>query len=113
MERIDLSNETIGQITDEIAVPDYDRSALARSIVHIGVGGFHRAHLAVYVDELARKGHTEWGIVGSGVMAGDVRMRDALKSQDTLFTVIARGADELDMRVVGSHVDYVLSLIHI
>ncbi len=109
MERIDLSNETIGQITDEIAVPDYDRSALARSIVHIGVGGFHRAHLAVYVDELARKGHTEWGIVGSGVMAGDVRMRDALKSQDTLFTVIARGADELDMRVVGSHVDYVLA----
>ena len=109
MERTELNNANLGQITDEIAVPDYDRSALARSIVHIGVGGFHRAHLAVYVDELAKLGHTDWGIVGSGVMAGDVRMRDALNAQDTLFTVIARGADELDMRVVGSHLDYILA----
>ena len=109
MERIELKNSSISQITDEIAVPDYDRSALARSIVHIGVGGFHRAHLAVYVDQLAQKGHTDWGIVGSGVMAGDVHMRDALIPQDTLFTVIARGADVLDMQVVGSHVDYVLA----
>ncbi len=109
MDRTELNQTTLGQITDDIAVPEYDRSALARSIVHIGVGGFHRAHLAVYVDELARKGHTDWGIVGSGVMAGDARMRDALQAQDMLFTVVARGADELDMAVIGSHLDYVLA----
>jgi len=41
-------------IDDVVAIPEYDRSALRRSIVHIGVGGFHRAHLATYIDELCR-----------------------------------------------------------
>ena len=72
----------------------YDRSLLRRSIVHIGVGGFHRAHLATYVDELCRAGNTEWAIVGAGVMTADSRIADALGAQDHLYTLVSRGAEQ-------------------
>ncbi len=99
----DLSPET----AETLNAPAYDRSALARSIVHIGVGGFHRAHLAVYVDQLARSGNTKWGIVGTGVMPGDSAMKDALSSQDHLYTLVERSADGHAATVVGSMVDFI------
>ncbi len=91
------------------APPEYDRSALTPSIVHIGVGGFHRAHLAVYVDRLCRAGNSDWAIVGAGVMSGDAKMAEALGSQGHLFTVVERSADGHNATVVGSMVDYILA----
>jgi len=100
---------SISEESNEIATPAYDRANLTRSIVHVGVGGFHRAHLATYVDELAAAGNTDWAIVGCGVMPGDQRMADALNPQDCLFTLITRGADTTEVRVIGSIVDYMLA----
>lgn len=93
--------------TAEIDAPLYDRSQLRRSIVHIGVGGFHRAHLATFVDELCRDGNTRWAIVGAGTLPGDEAMADALDAQDHLYTLMVRDADTTDVRVIGSIVDYV------
>ncbi len=90
-----------------MAVPRYDRAALRRSIVHLGVGGFHRSHLATYIDQLCRLGHTDWSIVGAGVLPGDSAMADALGAQDHLYTLIIRGADETSIEVIGSIVDYI------
>ena len=91
------------------AVP-YDRSAVTAGIVHLGVGGFHRAHQAVYVDDLLRAGATDWGICGVGVLPGDVRMREALASQDHLFTVVVKHPDgTLEPRTVGSVVDFLFA----
>lgn len=104
---MDLSSTTVQQLDARIAVPTYDRGALSRSIVHIGVGGFHRAHLALYVDELARMGNTDWGIVGAGILAGDADMASALAAQDGLYTLVTRDERSVDARVVGSLVDYV------
>lgn len=104
-----LAPETLDGLDPRVAVTDYDRAALAHSIVHIGVGGFHRAHLATYVDELARAGHTDWGIVGAGVMAGDRAMADALGAQQGLYCLVARDEHGADVRVIGSIVDYVLA----
>ncbi|MDR2112117.1 MAG: mannitol dehydrogenase family protein, partial [Candidatus Accumulibacter sp.] len=65
-----------------IARPAYDRARVKVGIVHFGTGGFHRAHQAMYVDELMNQGLSmDWGICGVGVMPADRRMRDALKSQ--------------------------------
>ena len=89
--------------------PSYDRSALARSIVHIGVGGFHRAHLAVYVDQLARAGNTDWGIVGAGVLPYDAKMYEALSTQDHLYTVVSRSQAGFDATVTGSIVDFIFA----
>lgn len=94
---------------DTLVSPVYDRGALRPSIVHIGVGGFHRAHLATYVDELCAQGHTDWSIVGCGVLAGDSAMADALQSQDHLYTLITRGATTTDVQVIGSITDYILA----
>ncbi len=102
-----LSSATLASLPAEVRPPDYDRAALQRSIVHIGVGGFHRAHLATYVDELCRAGHHEWGIVGSGVLDHDAAMAEALGAQDTLFTVIERGPSDTSTSIVGSMIDYI------
>ncbi len=104
---IELTGDGLERLPATVAVPDYDRRALKRSIVHIGVGGFHRAHLATYVDELCRAGHTDWGIVGSGVLPFDKAMADALGAQDHLYTLISRGADTAEVRVIGSIIDYI------
>ena len=51
-------------------LPAYDRSGLSTGIVHIGVGGFHRAHQAVVMDDLlAQGGHGSWAITGLGALA--------------------------------------------
>jgi mannitol 2-dehydrogenase len=91
-----------------IPVPRYDRRRARTGIVHIGVGGFHRAHQAWYHDRLlAEHGAVEWAICGVGVMPGDARMRDALAAQDCLYTLLARSGDgTVDGRVVGALTEY-------
>ena len=104
-----LSQRFLGQLPPYVAVPGYDRTRLARSIVHIGVGGFHRAHLATYISDLAERGHTDWGIVGAGILDRDKAMRDALRPQDHLYTLLVRGPDATHVEVIGTIVDYVLA----
>src|SRR6185312_7937390 len=89
-----------------VPVPGYDRDRLAPRLVHIGVGGFHRAHLAVYVQELAADGGG-WGIVGLGLLEQDARMARALRAQDHLYTLIAKGAGPPSAAIVGSIIGYV------
>jgi mannitol 2-dehydrogenase len=105
-----LRNEILGAIAARgIPVPTYDRSVLRPRILHLGVGGFHRAHLALYVHELAGAG-SDWGIRGFGLLPGDLRMRDALAPQDYLYTLVERGSDESQPQVVGSIVDFVAAV---
>ncbi len=88
-----------------IPVPHYDRGALTPRILHIGVGGFHRAHLARYIDELAESGNG-WGIRGIGLLDADRRIASVLESQDHLYTLIERDSNGSRPRIVGSIVDY-------
>ena len=82
----------------------YDRSRLTAGIVHLGVGGFHRAHQAVYVDALLQRGdHDDWAIHGVGVLPGDARMRDALQAHDGLYTLaVKHPGGAVEQRVVGA-----------
>jgi mannitol 2-dehydrogenase len=89
-----------------VPVPTYDRGRLSPRLVHVGVGGFHRAHLAVYVQELAAAGG-DWGIVGLGLLEQDARMAEALSAQDCLYTLIEKGAGPPSAAVVGSITGYV------
>jgi mannitol-1-phosphate/altronate dehydrogenase len=89
-----------------VAVPPYNRDRLTPAVVHLGVGGFHRAHQAVYFDELAARGHTGWGVVGVGIARPE--LREVLLDQDNLFVVVERGNDKQSARVVGSMVEYLL-----
>lgn len=64
---VDLCAATIPALGERIVVPQYDRRSLTPAVVHLGVGGFHRAHQAVYLDDLARSGETGWGEIGVGL----------------------------------------------
>jgi mannitol 2-dehydrogenase len=91
----------------EALLPAYDRSKLTPGIVHIGLGNFHRAHMAVYLDDLFAlgEGH-DWAILGAGVREGDARMRDALKRQGCLSTIIELDPKGKSARRVGSMIDF-------
>jgi mannitol 2-dehydrogenase len=89
-----------------VPVPIYDRDRLAPRLVHVGVGGFHRAHLAVYAQELAAAGG-DWGILGLGFLEQDGRMAEALGAQDCLYTLIEKGAGPPSPAVIGSITRYV------
>lgn len=96
-----LRNATLHLHSERLTVPTYDRSALTPSVVHIGVGGFHRAHQAMYFDDLAARGVSQgWGIVGVGLHRR--AMKDALVEQDLLYTVVERGSTHERGRVVGA-----------
>jgi mannitol 2-dehydrogenase len=101
------SLETIGALG--VSTPQYDRAALAPRVLHLGVGGFHRAHLALYLHELAGDGG-DWGIRGLGRLEGDRRMASVLASQDHLYTLIERDSDGSRPQVIGSIVDYALTV---
>jgi len=92
-----------------VPTPHYDRAALSPRILHLGVGGFHRAHLALYVHELAAAGG-DWGIRGLGSLEHDRRMASVLASQDHLYTLIERDSRGSRPKIIGSIVDYALAV---
>ena len=101
-----LSAQALGSITTA-SVPAYDRGSLTAGIVHFGVGNFHRAHQAVYLDDLFATGTDhDWALVGAGVREADEAMRQKLKAQDWLTTVVEQEADSSAARITGGMVDY-------
>ncbi len=90
-----------------VAKPDYDRAGLSGGIVHFGLGNFHRAHQAVYLDRLMNKGEGhDFAIIGAGVMPADAAARDVLAAQDFLYSVVEQSAEASDARIVGAMIDY-------
>jgi mannitol 2-dehydrogenase len=103
-----LCEANLPALDRRVARPTYDRRQLRSAIVHIGVGGFHRAHQARYLDDLAeRRISSEWGERGIGILPQDQRMADALQPQDCLYTVVERGAHADAARVIGALTGYV------
>ncbi|WP_339513255.1 mannitol dehydrogenase family protein [Pseudomonas sp. RL_15y_Pfl2_60] len=99
-----LNRQNLSRLAADIGRPSEEYSIAAEGIVHIGVGGFHRAHQAVYTDALINQGEAaQWGICGVGLRAEDRAMRDALAAQDHLYTLVQL-ADEpgAEIRVIGS-----------
>jgi len=73
-------------------------------IVHLGIGAFHRAHQAVYTEHAARlTGDRRWGILG--VTQRSPRVRDQLRPQGGLYTVLTADASGSSLEVIGSVVD--------
>ncbi len=90
-----------------VTLPSYDRSKLSPGIVHIGLGNFHRAHMAVYLDDLFAMGlDHDWASIGAGVRPTDAAMRAALTAQDCLSTVIELDPEGRRARRVGSMIDF-------
>ncbi len=103
-----LSNATLKDLPETIKRPTYDRARLTAGIVHIGLGNFHRAHQSWYLHRLFQQGlNHDWAIVGAGVRPYDAAMREKLKAQDYLTTLIELDPSGMSAEVVGSMIDYV------
>ncbi|APX92375.1 mannitol dehydrogenase [Halomonas sp. 1513] len=105
---VSLCQNALACLHHRVTVPAYDRRRLAPGILHIGLGNFHRSHMAMYLERLFERGEAlDWGIVGSGVMPADVTMRRRLQQQDWLSTIVDLEPGAISARVVGAMVDFV------
>ncbi len=101
-----LGNAALVGLRADIARPAYDRAAVTAGIVHLGIGAFHRAHQAVYVDDVLAK-DPRWGIVAASLRSADTR--DALAPQDGLYTLAVRSGAGEALRVIGSVIDVLVA----
>jgi mannitol 2-dehydrogenase len=97
-----VGSDVVGAMAGgSVRVPSYERERLTGGITHLGVGGFHRAHLAVYIDDLAEKGG-RWSITGSGLMDHDRRMVEVLQRQDHYYLLAEREGETANCRIIGA-----------
>src|SRR5688500_19770723 len=88
-----LNEAALSGLATKVATPGYDRATVSAGIVHFGVGAFHRAHQAMYIDAILARGFTDWAIRGVGVLEGDRAVRDALRAQNNLYTLVTSSPD--------------------
>jgi mannitol 2-dehydrogenase len=105
-----LNEQSLSHLPNTIQIPKYDRHQVTNGIVHIGVGGFHRAHQALYLDNyLHQTSDRRWGVCGVGLLEYDQKMRDALQSQDCLYTLVERSPESDRARVIGTITKYLFA----
>ncbi|HEY4986266.1 MAG TPA: mannitol dehydrogenase family protein, partial [Bradyrhizobium sp.] len=102
-----LSNASLDRLPVTIRRPAYDRSRVTPGIVHLGVGAFHRAHQAIFVDDLLAAGAMDWGIIGASLRSAETH--EALAPQDCLYTVAIRSGADTQHRVIGSILETVVA----
>lgn len=104
MDTIQLNRTSLSRLPSRIHTPRFEPSGVRPGIVHLGLGGFHRAHMARYTHDLFEKrpDMLGWGIVGSGLMPSDRRMAESLAPQDNLYTLVERSGTEEVVTVIGS-----------
>ena len=103
-----LSETVLSSLPETVRAPAYRRADLSPGILHIGVGNFHRAHQAIYLNKLFERGEgRDWAIVGAGLKPYDKAMRDRLEAQDWLTTVVELDPNGLSAQVCGAMIDFV------
>ncbi len=94
-------------LPDSVAVPTYDRSQVRRGVVHLGIGAFHRAHQATIFEAALAAGDLRWGVVGVSLRSPAVR--DQMRAQDGLYTVVVRDDDAAQVQVIGAVLDVLVA----
>jgi fructuronate reductase len=93
-----LSERTLSHVPPQVLRPHYDRASARIGTVHFGPGAFHRAHQAFYFDRLLER---DAGRAICAVSLKTSSLRDALASQDGLYTLVELDAAPT-MRVIGA-----------
>lgn len=83
---------------------DLDRSKITSSIVHIGVGNFHRSHQETFYQQYMKKtGVNNLGVYGISTRDNDKKLSGLLKDQDCLYTVLEQSdSDDAKDYIVSS-----------
>ncbi|MGF1688981.1 fructuronate reductase [Photobacterium japonica] len=96
-----MKNIANSPINPQVIRAAYDRSALQSRIVHLGFGAFHRAHQALFTNEMLEKTGSNWGICEINLFGGEDLIQQ-LREQDHLYTVAEKGAERTDVKLIGS-----------
>jgi fructuronate reductase len=97
----------LNAIATDIGRPGYDREARGIGIVHFGIGAFHRAHMAAYTDEAMAEDKGAWRILGVSLRSPTVR--DQMRPQDGLYTLVERSDAGSKARIVGAIADVLVA----
>ena len=107
---IKLNANNLSLLPKEVVIPTYDRSKIKAGIVHIGIGGFFRAHEAFYTDQALHHNVTDWGICGIALLDNDFKIVDTLVHQDGLYTLMVIKPDgTFETRIIGSIIEYIFA----
>jgi fructuronate reductase len=94
-----LSLSALPALRAGVARPGYDPALVPVGILHLGLGAFHRAHQAVYTDDILGA-DPRWGICG--VSLKTPRAIEPLAAQDGLYSLLTRTGDGTTARVIGA-----------
>jgi mannitol 2-dehydrogenase len=108
---VPLNRANLARLQPPVQLPGFNPALVTAGIAHLGLGGFHRAHMARYTHNLMehRADALPWGIIGAGLMPADRRMRESLAPQDNLYTLVERGSAQETVTVIGSLADVVFA----
>ena len=95
-----LTNQTLADLPAGIHGPQYDHTARGVGIVHLGIGAFHRCHMAVYTDDVMAQKPGDWRILGVSLRSRTIP--DQLNPQDGLYSVVIKDSNSVTTRVIGS-----------
>ena len=107
-----LGSTTLARANPGTHLPGYARENVTVGMIHIGVGGFHRAHQAVYLDALLSEDESARScrICGVSLLPQDRRVVEVMNAQDGLYTVLVRHPDGTHQtRIIGSIVDHLFA----
>jgi fructuronate reductase len=94
-----LSRATLQTLPAQVLRPKFDPAKLARGIVHLGCGAFHRAHQAWYTQRAIEVAGGDWGITGASLRGTDVP--DQLNPQDGLYGVLVLDDTARRVEIMG------------
>lgn len=98
-----LSPNILATLPREVILPQYDREQLQVGIVHLGIGAFHRAHQAFYIESLLNQEQSNstlsWGIVGCSLRSPTVR--EQMQAQGCLYTLVENRNDGPRYQIVS------------
>ena len=102
-----LSESALPALAERVQHPRYTPADHGAGIVHLGLGAFHKAHQAIYTDDVLALTGGDWRIVG--VSLRSAATRDALREQDALYTVGIRQSDQEQLRVIAALADVLVA----
>ncbi len=92
MDRIRLDRAALPRLRPPVQRPGFDPAAVTPGIVHLGLGGFHRAHMARYTHDLMERRPDSAGVGHRRrrAAAGGPADAESLAPQDGLYTLVER-----------------------
>lgn len=95
-----LSKSALAQLNPSVKSLQYQPEQASAGIIHIGIGAFHRAHQAVFTDDLIATGDSRWKITAVSLRSPNIR--NQMQPQDNLYSVVERSLEKDDVSIVGA-----------